>query len=174
MLYPAHTSCFKKSATSFETLPSSIRRSIVIGSFGKRRIVMIGPLTATGGSTIFTRSPFSSLASVIGIASLTMRLHFPAICCTTSSSFVFETKRCSQQRILPSLSTKMPSVPFTMISVTLSSSRSSCKISSRRIPLNSCCLSVIFSDSGIYCPFASSQISLSISTRISSSDISSV
>ena len=68
---------------------SAVRRQ---SASGVDLIVTIGPFSATGESTIFTRAPFSSLASAIGDASFTALLHFATICCITSSSFSFVSK----------------------------------------------------------------------------------
>ena len=141
MLYRAHTSDLSNVATSAEILPQFTSCSIRIARFGKRRIVITGPFKATGGITIFTRSPCSSLASTIGTASFTMRLHRPTICCAISCSFSADPKHFSQRVNLPYRSIKIPSVPFTMISVIVSSSKSSCRISNLRMELNSSFLS---------------------------------
>ena len=53
---------------------------MVMGSFGKRLMVRMGPFKATGDITAFTRLPSGSLASAMGILSFTTRLQRPTIC----------------------------------------------------------------------------------------------
>ena len=105
----------------------------MIGSWGNLRIVRIGPFTAIGFRTTFTRSPFSSLQSTIGEEVLTTRLDAPTICWITSSSFSGEENFPGYRVRLPAFSIKMLSGPFTMISVTSGSSSRSCRTSIRRI-----------------------------------------
>ena len=71
MFYFAFTAWISIVGASFPIEPVSIIVSIVILLFGNFLIVTIGPLSATGGSTTFTLDPSSSLASTIGVASLT-------------------------------------------------------------------------------------------------------
>ena len=91
ILYFAFTSISRNSAASLEMLPQAIRCFIVIPSLGNFRIVMIGPLSATGKSTRLTLDPSGNLASTIGSASLTVRLQPEAICWAMSSSFFRDT-----------------------------------------------------------------------------------
>ena len=90
ILYPACTSCFRKSTASLEMAPRRISCSISIGCSGNLRIVTAEPSIATGESTIFTREPSLSLVSAIGFASFTILLPAAAICWITSSSFSLE------------------------------------------------------------------------------------
>ena len=129
MVYPACTSFSKNCAASRLRLSISISFSMVIGSFGKRRIVNTGPSRATGAMTALTRSPFFSLASTMGCMVFITLLHRAAICWITSSSFSGEEKLLFQGKIRPPRSIKTRFQPFTIISVILSSSRSSSKIS---------------------------------------------
>ena len=125
MVYPAATAFARKAAASLVRLPNSKSFFIVTGSWGNFRIVRTGPSRATGGMTAFTRSPPESLASTTGCRVLITRLHREAICPITSSSFSGEVKDFSQRLSRPSLSMNMRSQWFTIISVILSSSRSS-------------------------------------------------
>lgn len=133
ILYPATTKSRKKSDTSVVMDPSSISLLRSMGCSGKRRIVRIGPFSATGAKTTLTLAPFASLVSTIGLLSFTTRFAFATICWMMSSSFSLLSNRCSNRVILPFFSIKIESGPLTIISVTSSSSNSSCKISSLRI-----------------------------------------
>ena len=95
MLYFAFTNVLKYSLRNAGREPIRISLSMVIGCSGNLRIVMTGPFKATGYSTILTRDPFSSLASTIGDASLTTRLHPATICWMTSSNFSLDSKPAS-------------------------------------------------------------------------------
>ena len=86
MLYPACTRAPRKSATLRDIEPNPRRSFTSIGCSGNLRIVRIGPFSAVGASTTFTRSPFGSLASAIGEDSLTTRLQEETIRVTTSKS----------------------------------------------------------------------------------------
>ena len=55
-----------------------------VNSRGKRRIVSVGPRSASGGMITFTRSPVGSRASTIGLDSSTRRLT-----CDTMRSIVW-------------------------------------------------------------------------------------
>ena len=93
-------------------------------------MVIIGPLIATGGRTILTLEPSSSLVSAIGDASLTIWFDIAAILCATSDSLFSLSNFLFHLSIEPFLSINILSLPFTIISVILSSSINSCKISS--------------------------------------------
>lgn len=125
MLYPAFTTFRKNAAASSLMEPHSRSCRIRTGSFGKRRIVITGPFSATGSSTILTRDPSANRASAMGLALDTLRLQKLTICCTTSSSFSLDEKLFSHRVSLPPRSTKIFSGPFTIISVTSGSSISS-------------------------------------------------
>lgn len=146
-LYPAFTRQMRKSAASPVIDFQASRSCMRMGCCGNRRMVITGPSTEAGGMIICTREPSSSLASVIGCLVLTIRLHRPAMRCTRFSTTSVDVNSFSHLRILPSSSTKT-TVPFTIISVIFSSSRSSCKISSRRIELNTVRATSAFSRSG--------------------------
>ena len=140
-----------------------------MGRSGKRRIVTIGPFSATGARTTLTRSPFASLASTMGEDSLTTLLQDETICCTTPSSFSFETNVRSVRSTLPSRSINMSSGPLIMISVTVGSSSSSWRISRRLMELNSSCL-IRFISTRVRVPaLFPSVISRSISSSTSAS-----
>jgi hypothetical protein len=64
----------RKVAACGVSAPPATRSSIVSGSREKRRIVMHGPLIASGGITAFTREPSASRASTIGELRSTRRL----------------------------------------------------------------------------------------------------
>lgn len=172
IVYLACTRGISILSASSVTLPRDSSRSIVTGSSGNWRMVRIGPFSAAGAMTALTLEPFSSLASTIGCRVLMTRLHLPAICCITSSSFSGDVKCFPQGESFPSRSTKMCCQPFTMISVTPGSSNSSCRTSSFRTEQNSSCRSALF------CPrfrpsiLPSSMIRLSISSITSSSVLS--
>ena len=100
-------------------------------------MVTTGPLRAMGPSTTLTLEPFSSLASTIGEVSFTTLLQPATICCMTSCSFSPDSKPQGQAKSLPALSTKIPSIPLIIISVTCSSSISSCSTSKPRMVKNS-------------------------------------
>ncbi|MNI60294.1 hypothetical protein D3C73_1154950 [compost metagenome] len=74
MLYLLLTNVCSQFAVSVSRDPFSTRSSMVIGRSGNFRIVMVGPLSAIGGRTMFTRDPFLSLASTMGEDSFTTRL----------------------------------------------------------------------------------------------------
>ena len=80
ILYPAATNEARNPDTSELIDCHSISLFIVITSFANFRIVTIGPFSATGGSTTFTRDPSASLASTIGDASFTSLLDPATIC----------------------------------------------------------------------------------------------
>lgn len=58
-----------------------------MGFSGNFLIVTTGPLSDTGGNTMFTLEPSSSLASTIGFVSFIILLDRDTICCIISSSF---------------------------------------------------------------------------------------
>jgi len=133
ILYFAFTNFSKNSAASLVMDPNCIKSSISIAFSGNLRIVRIGPFSATGGNTTFTRDPFSNLASTIGVDSFTTLLQEATICWITSSSFSLDSKVFSHFVNFPSFSTKTLSVPLIIISVTVGSSTNSCNMSSLRI-----------------------------------------
>ena len=71
-------------------------------------MVRIGPLMATGSSTTFTLAPSGSLASTIGEASFTTRLHPAVICQITCLNFSFDSKHKSSFCSFPFFSIKIP------------------------------------------------------------------
>ena len=83
-LYLAFTSFSRKAAASREIELLWISCSMVMGFSGNRLIVTIGPFSAMGFMTILTLAPSASLASTMGEASFTTRLHPATICCITS------------------------------------------------------------------------------------------
>ena len=130
ILHPACTKTSSWSLHSLDKQPIERSSSMVIGLGGKRLIVRIGPLMATGSNTTFTLAPSESLASTIGDASLTTRLHFAVICQITCFNFSGESKHISSFLIFPFCSMKIPCVPLTMISVICGFSINSCRIPS--------------------------------------------
>ena len=137
ILYLAFTSFSRKLHASSLMDPISSSSLIPIGCSGKRLMVTTGQLRAMGPSTTLTREPFSSLASTIGEVSFTTLLQPATICCMTSCSFSPDSKPQGQAKSLPALSTKIPSIPLIIISVTCSSSISSCSTSNPRMVKNS-------------------------------------
>ena len=91
--------------------------SMVIGLFENFLIVITGPPTDTGGSTMLTREPSASLVSSIGDASFTLLLDLAAIICATSESFSRDVKLPLNLDMMPSFSVNIRSYEFTMISV---------------------------------------------------------
>ena len=144
MLYLLLTSFSKNCAASGVIDSNSISLSIVMGLLKNFLIVIIGPLIATGGRTILTLEPSSSLVSAIGDASLTIWFDIAAILCATSDSLFSLSNFLFHLSIEPFLSMNILSLPFTIISVMLSSSSNSCKISSFLIELYKRCLSSSF------------------------------
>lgn len=131
-LYFAITSFSRKSAASFVMAPFDNRSSIVMRFVGKRRIVSIGPFRATGFNTTLTLDPSGSLASTMGLDSLTTLLQKPTICWMTLSSLSGAVNERFHFIIRPAFSIKMLSGPFTIISVTSGFSTSSCRMSKAR------------------------------------------
>ena len=130
ILHPAFTSSFSWSLHSPVRAPMARSCSMVMGLGGNLLIVRIGPLIATGSSTTFTLAPSGSLASTMGDASFTTLLQPAVICQITCLSFSLESKQISSLFNLPPFSIKIPSVPFTIISVISGFSINSCKIPS--------------------------------------------
>src|SRR5437879_2797122 len=62
----ARTQAWRKAAASSERLPNPIRSSIAYGLAENFRIVIMGPSTATGGSTMVNREPSGNRASSTG------------------------------------------------------------------------------------------------------------
>ena len=112
-------------------------------------MVITGPLRATGGRTIFTLEPSSSLVSTMGELSFTILLDIAAIFCAMSASFSSLSNCPLYLIICPFFSIKMLRYPLIIISVMLSSSRSSCRISSFLMELNSLCFRLSFSVRGM-------------------------
>ena len=99
----------RTSARSSSTVGASIDDIPVscssVNSRGKRRMVSVGPLSASGGMITLTRSPVGSRASTIGLDSSTRRLT-----CETMRSIVWyswpsSVKTMSARSIRPSRST---------------------------------------------------------------------
>ena len=129
--------------------PSSTSRSISIFCLENFRIVTVAPSKATGGTIMFTREPSLNLASTIGSVSFIRLLHSATICCMTVSKRSELSKNLSVLYVLPALSTKILSGPFTIISVISSSSNKSVKTSNLLKVLNSSFLRLIFSFRGM-------------------------
>ena len=68
-------------SASIDSMPTSWSS---VNSRGKRRIVSVGPLSASGGMITLTRSPVGRRASTIGLDSSTRRLT-----CETMRSIVW-------------------------------------------------------------------------------------
>ena len=130
-LYFAFTSCSKNWADSSVSAWKRISFSMVMGS-GNLRMVTTGPSSATGGSTMWTLDPSSSLASAMGEDTLTIRFTFPTICWIMSSNCSVFSNRRFHKTMFPFFSIKIFPAPLIMISVTSLSSKSSWRISSRR------------------------------------------
>ena len=137
MLYFAHTRLLKKSRASLVILFVRTSISESTGRFGNLLIVSIGPFMATGSRTALTLDPSASLASSIGDDRLIVLFTPEAILPIMSRSLSLDSNRMPHPAILPSRSANISSIPFTIISVTESSSRRSCRTSSLRILLNS-------------------------------------
>ena len=99
---------------------------------------MTGPSSATGGSTIFTLEPSLNLVSTIGTDSFTILLDNAAIFLAMWSNLSLSSKCLSHFNKCPLFSINILSAPFTIISVILSSSRSSCNIPIFLMALNTC------------------------------------
>ena len=119
----ARTNAFSSSTVAASTEPSS-RSWASVNSRGKRRIVSVGPRSASGGMITFTRSPVGSRASTIGLDSSTRRLTWDTmrsiVWYSCASSVNVRSALCRR----PSRSTQTSSVPLTMISVTVGSASS--------------------------------------------------
>ena len=73
MLSLARTKACSSAVTSRSSDPIAVSCSSV-NRRGKRRIVIVGPRSASGGMITLTRSPVGSRASTIGLDSSTRRL----------------------------------------------------------------------------------------------------
>ena len=76
-----------------------------MNSRGKRRIVIVGPRSASGGMITFTRSPDGSRASTIGLDSSTRRLTVETIRSIVWNSCASSVNEMSARWIRPSRST---------------------------------------------------------------------
>ena len=150
MLYPARTRRARNPTTSGLTDCQASRSFMVMASLGNFRMVTMGPFRATGARTTLTREPSGSLASTMGLASLTSRLDPATICWITSSSFSLDRNLLSDWKSRPFFSRKMLWVPLIMISVISSSSRNSSRRSSLRKALKSSLPRAVFLSRGRY------------------------
>ena len=92
--------------------------STVMASLGKRRMVTMGPLRATGGMTTLTREPSSRWVSTMGSLSFTARPAWETNLVMTVSSSWRLSKWFSSRLSRPARSTKMWSKPLIITSVT--------------------------------------------------------
>ena len=79
--------------------------SSIVNSRGKRRIVIVGPRSASGGMITFTRSPVGRRASTIGLDSSTRRLTVETIRSIVWKSCASSENEMSARSIRPSRST---------------------------------------------------------------------
>ncbi len=89
-------------------------------------MVSAGPSTASGGMTALTREPSGSRASTMGDDSSIRRPTRETMRSMTWRTCASERNALSVSISLPSRSMKIASVPLTMTSVTVSSSRNRC------------------------------------------------
>ena len=94
---------------------------------GKRRIVMVGPPSASGRITTLTRSPPGRRASTIGEDSSTRRLTRLTIRSTTFSNCCSVLNDASTSSSRPARSTQTLSSPLIMISLMVASSNNGSK-----------------------------------------------
>ncbi len=118
------TAFIKNSASSRVILPISTSFSMVKGLSENFLIVTTGPFIATGCRTTLILDPSSSLASTIGLLSFTVLFTLDTMFCTRLNSLSLESNLSLTASITPFLSTNMASVPFIMISLIVTSSRS--------------------------------------------------
>ena len=104
MFSRARTSARSRAAVGASSEPIRISSSIV-NSRGNRRIVIVGPRSASGGMITFTRSPLGRRASTIGLDSSTRRLTVETIRSIVWNSCASSENEISARSIRPSRST---------------------------------------------------------------------
>ena len=121
MLRRARTARASRSRSGGSHVPAATRSSALIPRARKRRTVRIGPSSASGAMTTFTREPSGSRASHSGSASSTRRPSGARIRSIASRRSAADAKRTSVRSRRPARSTHTGPAPLTITSSTAGS-----------------------------------------------------